>query len=253
MKGSFSFPLTYGYSVIGEVVEGPSHLLGSWVHLMHPHGAYCKVLEKDVFLLPEEGNDRYVLVANMETAINAIWDSGVSLGDQVLVIGQGSVGFLVALLVSKITGVDVCVEDSNPVRQKLGEDSGFLKHAEGNCYDMVFHTSGSQEGLQNAIDWLKTEGKVIELSWYGTRHVQLQLGGEFHSRRKRIISSQVSRIPVKKSEAFDFQKRKALAVRLIQQENLPELKLFSLAEIVDAFNKGLSLDYAFCAIDYSLK
>ena len=45
----------------------------------------------------------------------------------------------------------------------------------------------------------------------------LNLGGSFHFDRKRIISSQVSNIPLDKIVNWDYKKRKDLAVSYIQQ------------------------------------
>ena len=41
---------------------------------------------------------RAVLAANMETALNAVWDAAPGPGDRIVVVGAGVVGCLVAYL-----------------------------------------------------------------------------------------------------------------------------------------------------------
>jgi len=60
------------------------------------------------------------------------------------------------------------------------------------------------------------EGKIIELSWYGTKSVQLNLGGDFHYQRKQIISSQVGQVPFEKSARWNYQRRKETVWELLK-------------------------------------
>ena len=66
------------------------------------------------------------------------------------------------------------------------------------------------------IDSVGIEGKVIELSWYGTRESTISLGGDFHYRRKQIISSQVGVIPSAKTHRWDYKRRKQLVFNLLK-------------------------------------
>src|SRR4051794_26020206 len=52
MGGDFSFPVKYGYSLVGIVEQGSPHLLGEVVHLLHPHQDVCCVNSADVFPVP---------------------------------------------------------------------------------------------------------------------------------------------------------------------------------------------------------
>ena len=47
---------------------------------------------------------RAVLAANMETALNGLWDAAPRLGDRVAVIGAGVVGALAAALLARLPG-----------------------------------------------------------------------------------------------------------------------------------------------------
>jgi threonine dehydrogenase-like Zn-dependent dehydrogenase len=54
--------------------------------------------ETALTLLPDAlPPERAVLAANMETALNILWDSGAGAGDRIAVIGAGVVGALVAV------------------------------------------------------------------------------------------------------------------------------------------------------------
>ena len=55
-----------------------------------------------------------MLAANLETAINALWDGAPSLGDRDRVVGAGTVGCLVAWLAGRMAGCDVELVDINP-------------------------------------------------------------------------------------------------------------------------------------------
>jgi threonine dehydrogenase-like Zn-dependent dehydrogenase len=63
----------------------------------------------------------------------------------------------------------------------------------GRCA-VAFHASGTGSGLQLALDALGFEGRVIDLSWYGTQRVELDLGSNFHQQRLRLLGSQVGTI-----------------------------------------------------------
>lgn len=257
MEGEFSFPVKYGYSLVGEVQEGPEEILGKKVHLLHPHQDYCRVSTDALTVLPDEVPAiRGVLASNMETALNAVWDSGVSVGDRVLVVGFGIIGSLTARLLQSIAGVEVWVYDLDEQRSALARDLGF-RTVDRILYDfdIAFHCSSSSGGLQSCIDHVGFEGKVMELSWYGEQAVQLQLGGSFHQQRKQIISSQVSAIPASHRARWDFNRRKAVVMELLKNpvydQHLGEKVAFEkVPTLFDQIRKG-SLSALSWIIDYS--
>mgnify|MGYP001053738737 CR=1 FL=1 len=221
MEGDFSFPIKYGYSLVGKVVEGTSSLLGKHVHLLHPHQSSCVVNEVDVTVIPDEvPPQRAVLASNVETALNAIWDSGASAGDQVLVVGMGLIGSLVAHLSRQFPATQVQVAEADSARQAGAKEQGFLLYdSSDDSLDVAFHTSGSSAGLQTCIDAVGNEGKIIELSWYGTRSAEVKLGGSFHQQRKQIISSQVSQIPPHQQARWDYRRRKQTVLELLKDDS----------------------------------
>jgi 2-desacetyl-2-hydroxyethyl bacteriochlorophyllide A dehydrogenase len=193
MEGQLQLPVKYGYSLVGEVVTPGKALTGKLVHAMHPHQDYASVAISDLFEIPEGiPADRATLASNLETAVTAVWDSGVSIGDRVLVVGYGLIGALVATLLQQMPGVSVSVAELQEARLAMAMDAGCSPADTHSAYDLAFHTSGSSKGLQLAVDRVGQEGKVIELSWYGTKAIEVTLGGSFHTQRKQIIASQVS-------------------------------------------------------------
>jgi len=232
MEGSLQLPCSYGYSMVGEIIDGPRNLLGKSVHLMHPHQDQCKVKVDDIFFIEKcKAIKRASLISNMETAINACWDGHVKAGDKVLVIGFGSVGALTAFALTRIiTQNNIHVLDHSEKRLRQAIHFGFQTVITDEPFDVVIHTSASGEGLQMAIDRVKNEGIVVELSWYGSRKVTLELGTSFHYGRKKIISSQVNHIPPHKSDEWNHSGRKTQSWQNIQ--TIPELQFHE----IDFFN-----------------
>lgn len=215
MKGSLADTFTYGYSAVGKVIKGEELWVGKNVHLMHPHQDYMIVSDADLVEIPE-GIDlkSATLASNIETAINAIWDAEISLGDRVLIFGYGLIGGLIATIIRQMTGIKVEVFETNAKRQKLHVSHGIpIKSLDE--YDVVFNATSNESALREALILTRQEGRVIELSWYGNRDTTLQLGADFHYGRKQIISSQVSQIPYKKQPFWNYSKRKQLVFDLL--------------------------------------
>lgn len=217
MGGDFSFPVKYGYSLVGQVLSEGAHK-GQLVHFLHPHQDALIADSSNISLVPKGiPAKRAALASNIETALNAIWDSAVSVGDKVVVCGFGMIGGLVARLLSLLPAVEVVVLEKNAYRIAQATQMGFSTNPSTlQNFDYSFHTSGSSAGLQACIEAVGMEGKIIELSWYGTKSVQLQLGADFHYHRKQIISSQVGHVPFAKSARWDYQRRKQVVWELLK-------------------------------------
>ena len=188
---------------------------------MHPHQDYCLAQLDDLYFIPDSiPPSRATLASNMETVVTAIWDAPVQLGDRVLLVGFGGIGSLLAQVLSLIAGVELIIVDKALSQVEIArtynfETQEFMEVVAGS-FDLAFNTSGSQEGLQLAIDAVGFEGRVVDLSWYGDRSVSLSLGESFHSMRKQIISSQVSSIPANRQNCWTYKRRKALVFKLLE-------------------------------------
>ena len=199
MGGTFPFPVKYGYSVVGRVEAGPAELNGRTVFVLHPHQTCFDVPIGAVVPLPEGLPPKQaVLAANMETALNAVWDASPAHGDRIAIVGAGVVGALVGYLCQRtIPDVDVTLVDINPARADiagaLGLKFALPQEAPTECA-VVVHASATAAGLATALNLARDEAIVLELSWYGSGDVAVPLGGAFHSRRLRLVSSQVGKV-----------------------------------------------------------
>ncbi len=226
-EGELPFPVKYGYSNVGMVSAGPPSLVGRAVFCLYPHQSSYVVNADAVLPLPADVPPaRAVLAANMETALNALWDAGVMIGDRLSVVGAGVVGALTAFLASKIIGVRVELVDVLPERAELARALGVefsLPDQARRGRDLVFHASASAAGLATALALVADEGSVMELSWYGAGEVAVELGGRFHSGRLALRASQVGRVSRNARPRYDFRERLSLALGLCADAALDAL------------------------------
>jgi threonine dehydrogenase-like Zn-dependent dehydrogenase len=169
---------------------------------------------------------RAVLAANMETALNAAWDGAPGPADRIAVVGGGLVGLLVAYLCARLPGAEVTVVDVAPARaaaaRALGARFATPADAAGEC-DLVFHASASAAGLATALALAGEEAGVVELSWYGQGDVAAPLGQAFHSRRLRLLSSQVGKVAPSHRARWSHARRLAAALSLLADPALDVL------------------------------
>ncbi|MEU0155386.1 zinc-dependent alcohol dehydrogenase [Micromonospora fulviviridis] len=217
-EGDFPAPVKYGYLSVGTVEEGPAELRGRTVFCLHPHQTAYVVPADAVVVVPDRvPAARAVLAGTVETAVNALWDAAPLVGDRATVLGGGMVGCCVAAVLARFPGVHVELVDADPARAgvaaALGVDFALPADAASDR-DLVVHASASAEGLQRALDLLRPERSVLELSWYGDRPVTLALGGAFHSKRLGIRSSQVGTVSPRRADR-SYADRLALALDLL--------------------------------------
>ncbi|MBL8699526.1 MAG: zinc-binding alcohol dehydrogenase [Alphaproteobacteria bacterium] len=192
--GAFPWPVKYGYGAVGRIEGGPRD--GERVFALHPHQDRFVVPGDAAMRIPDAVPDaRATLAANMETAINALWDAELLRAERVVVIGAGVLGLLVALMARQEVEQAVHVVDPDSARCALARELGLQAAAAADGeFDAIFHTSGHPDGLATALSIAAFEGRILEMSWFGDRSVTLPLGGAFHARRLRIISSQVGHV-----------------------------------------------------------
>lgn len=225
--GEFPGPVKYGYINVGVVEEGPAELYGHTVFALYPHQTrYAVPLDAVHVVPPDVPAGRAVLAANLETAINGLWDAGPLPGDRIHVIGGGTVGCLVAWLAGRIPGCDVTLVDVRPERTATARALGVAFAAPGELTgdaDLVIHTSGSPDGLALALRVAGDEATIVEMSWYGDQVVTMALGEAFHARRLRLVSSQVGRIAASQRARWNFYRRLTLALSLLRDPALDVL------------------------------
>jgi NADPH:quinone reductase-like Zn-dependent oxidoreductase len=222
--GEFPAPVKYGYSVTGVIEQGPPMLVGRQVFVLHPHQTRFVVPASAVHVLPDEvPPSRAVLAANLETALNGIWDARPHVGDRITVIGAGTVGLLAAWLASRLPECAVQLVDINPRRETMARALGVpfaTPAAAAGHADVVIHASGSPSGLELALDLAGLEATIVELSWFGDQPVSVPLGGPFHSQRLTLAASQVGRIAQAQRARWDHRRRMQLVLGMLRDPAL---------------------------------
>jgi 2-desacetyl-2-hydroxyethyl bacteriochlorophyllide A dehydrogenase len=256
LEGSFRFPIKYGYAAVGRIaglgpgVEGLAD--GDLVFALHPHQTAFVVPASLVSRLPGRLRpERGLFFANLETALNALLDEPVRLGERVVVLGQGVVGLLIGMLARRNGARLIVVADASERRREtarqLGADAALpvgdgLAEAiaasmGGRAADLVFEASGNPAALQTAIDMVAVNGTVVVCSWYGTKTAALQLGGHFHRGRVRIRSTQVGQVDPGLSPRWDRGRRGEEVLALLAELPLEGLisQRFAFQDAAEAY------------------
>jgi threonine dehydrogenase-like Zn-dependent dehydrogenase len=225
--GEFPAPVKYGYCNVGVVEQGPADLRGRHVFCLFPHQTRYVVPVDALRALPDDVPPaRAVLAANLETAVNALWDATPRIGDRVAVIGAGTVGCLVAWLAARIVGADVELVDVDARKAAAAAALGVVFRSPGAAtrdVDVAIHTSGSGSGLATALDLAGFEATVLELSWYGDNAPAVPLGGAFHSRRLTLKSSQVGTVASAQRARWSHARRMDFVLRLLARPELDNM------------------------------
>lgn len=232
-SGNFPFPVKYGYCAAGTVEDGPEEMIGRNVFALHPHQDRFLIPASRVAFTPDAlPLRRATLAANMETALNAVWDSGAGPGDNIVVIGAGIVGLMIVYLCAQLPGADVTAVDTRANRSALVAALGArfltpdqLRQQAGASVpaDIVLHTSATGDGLSAALATAGMEARIVEVSWYGDRTVPVPLGGAFHSQRLQIVSSQVGQVAPSRRPRWSYSRRIGKALDLLCDDRLDAL------------------------------
>lgn len=213
MAGHFPFPVKYGYALVGRDEAGRR------VFCLHPHQDRCLVPVAMCIPVPDAvPTRRAVLAANIETAVNVLWDAAPLVGERVTVIGAGVVGLLVASLIARIPAARVTVVDIDTNRESIARGFGCdfaTPEATPVEQELIVHTSATEAGLRLALAVAAYEARIIEVSWYGDREPTVPLGEAFHARRLLLRSSQVGGIAPRMRGRRAYADRLATALDLL--------------------------------------
>ena len=241
-RPEWTYPLAYGYANVGRVTEvgaGVGSVApGDVVFTYSPHQGVVVAPASAVVRLPEGIDPRHgVLNANLNTALNGVLDARPALGDVVVVSGLGVIGLLVAQLVRRagaglVIGVDRVASRRN-LALRLGAGTA-IDPADGVAEnvraltqnrgaDVVIEVSGAAPALNEAIRTVGFGGRVVAMSWYGGTFESLNLAGEFHHNRPRIVSSQVGALSPDLGPLWDTARRQQVVTELLTQLELAPL------------------------------
>ena len=236
LTGEFAYPLKYGYSVVGQVVEVGAGIDSTWnnrlVFAFQPHTSHFVTNPEALLTLPEGINPEEALfLPNMETAVNFLMDGGPMIGEGVIVFGQGIVGLLTTALLSQFPLASLITLDRYKLRRTISLELGAqvclnpdqpdtqhqLLAAFPDGADLCYELSGTPAALNQAIAVTGYNGRVVIGSWYGQKRANLDLGGRFHRSRIRLISSQVSTIAPDLQGRWTKERRFNLAWEMIKR------------------------------------
>jgi 2-desacetyl-2-hydroxyethyl bacteriochlorophyllide A dehydrogenase len=224
LSSDLEYPLAYGYATVGRVKKISKELHHRWkdklVFAFRQHTSHFVATPDELHPLPEGiPPETACFFPNMETALNLVQDGAPILGERVLVLGQGIIGLLTAALLAIFPLEMLITADCYDMRRDaslaLGADASFDPDASDfrkqafvqDGYDLIFELSGSPSALNDAIALTGFGGRVVIGSWYGEKHTALDLGGQFHRSRIKLISSQVSTIAPELSARWDKSRR----------------------------------------------
>ncbi len=232
LQHNTGYPMKYGYSLVGRVVELGSAVDPVWqdriVFGFHPHESHFTSMPGDLIPLPPGTSlEDAVFLPNMETAVNLAMDGAPLLGENVVVFGQGVVGLLTAAMLARFPLNRLVTLDRFGNRRQASiemgahssldpEDDQQLNAILPAGADLTYELSGSPAALDQAIAATGYAGRVVVGSWYGDKQVHLDLGGSFHRSRIRLLSSQVSTIAPGLSARWTKERRFDVTWQMLQ-------------------------------------
>ena len=137
--------------------------------------SYWTVPAYTLHKMPEQLSLKHgALIEPLAVACHDVRLAEVKAGDQVVVLGGGPIGMLVAL-VARQAGAEVLVSEINPYRVALAKRLGLdvinpreddlvklvLERTKGAGADIVFEVSGSQAGATVMTELLRTRGLAV--------------------------------------------------------------------------------------------
>ncbi len=139
------------------------------------------------------------IVEPAASAVNALWHMDIRPGDRVLLIGTGFMGLLLTQLVSRYPLAEFVTCDPKPFSCQIAKRCGAwetillsdpaskmrLEEMGTGHFDVVIECSGSQSGLDCAVDMCGMAGKIYLFGWHRKlRTIDLKLG---HLRGQQIV------------------------------------------------------------------
>jgi len=237
----FAYPLKYGYTTIGRVVETGPAVSNGWLDQMvfcfHPHESHFVAHQDQLIPVPADIHPEAALfLPNMESAVNFLMDGRPIIGEAVVVFGQGVVGLLTAAQLATLPLSCLITLDKWPLRRKKSQDVGahftwdpatpdlqdeLAAACESRCgnqnADLIYELSGNPAALNQAVDIAGFGTRIVIGSWYGARKATLDLGAGFHRNRIRFISSQVSTLAPEFSGRWSKVRRLNVAWEMIRR------------------------------------
>jgi 2-desacetyl-2-hydroxyethyl bacteriochlorophyllide A dehydrogenase len=208
LSGELTYPLKYGYATVGEVVacgSGVDGWHGRTVFAFNPHESHFTAEPADLVPVPADVSPATAaLLPTAETATTLVMDGHPRVGERVVVFGAGTVGLvttsvLASFPLERLTVVEP-VAHRRELAAALGADETLTPERAAQVgergdpagADLAYELSGQPATLDDAIDAVGYDGRIVVGSWYGHKRAETDLGGFFHRNRIDVSSSQVS-------------------------------------------------------------
>ncbi len=203
-RGYFSFKGVLGHEFVGVVEDAPNtkwigkRVVGE-INAACGHCEYCRaklqrhcphrsvlgILKRDgafqeYFHLPVENlhlvpetltDEQAVFVEPVAAACEILDQIQIRPSQQVAVLGDGKLGLIVTMVLSQ-TGCSLSLIGRHPAKMKLVEDipvkviSSVAASGLSRCFDVFVDATGSPNGWQQALRFLKPRGQLVLKSTY---------------------------------------------------------------------------------------
>jgi len=211
LSADLSYPLKYGYATVGEVTAVGDDVDPAWrgrrVFAFHPHESHFSAAPDDLVPVPAgTAAETAALLPTAETATTLVMDGHPRVGERVVVFGAGMVGLLTTSVLSafpleRLTVVEP-VESRRRAAEEVGADEAVTpdraaamgERGDPAGADLVYELSGRPATLDDALDAVGYDGRIVVGSWYGNKRADVDLGSFFHRNRVDVSASQVSTI-----------------------------------------------------------
>lgn len=240
---TFEFPFRYGYAAVGQVSAIGADVSDEWidetVFCFHPHESHFTVSPDRLIPLPEDRSvEEGSFLANVECAVNFLMDGRPVVGERVAVFGQGVVGLLTTALLAEYPLASLTTVDLYERRRDLSETVGadevlapdetdvvdrLRDNDEPGGTDLAYELTGNSDVLDQAIEAMAYDSRLLIGSWYGSDRASLDLGGRFHRNRGTLISSQVSTIDPQYTGRWSKDRRLDVAWDVLDEIDVTEL------------------------------
>ena len=166
------------------------------VFTLHPHQNVFNLPASAAVILPNNlPPRRAMLAANMETALNGVWDGRrprPTASWSSVRVSLVSWSRLVRTLPAPMSRSSI---DINRARAEFARAHRCLpshcRTLPASRLPTSSFTPADAAGLATALERAGQEATIVEMSWYGDVLIAAPFGRAFHSRRLRLISTQV--------------------------------------------------------------
>ncbi|MCB8951146.1 MAG: zinc-binding alcohol dehydrogenase [Ardenticatenales bacterium] len=234
MSQPFHYPTPYGYAAVGEVIAVGAGVDADWsgrrVFAFVPHQSHFVAAPRELVAVPADLSPHdAAFLPFVETAVSLVMDGQPVIGERVAVWGQGVIGLLTTAILSRFPLAALVAIDPLPLRRAralaLGAHAAFSPDAAVDLAaalgpdgaDLGYELSGSPAALNQAITAVGFGARLVVGSWYGQKPVSLALGGAFHRRHLRLISSQVSHLAPRWLARWSKERRLAVAWEFLSE------------------------------------